>query len=285
MIIDTFLYYNEFELLELRLKVLYDYVDKFVIVEGDHTHKGDPTPFRCREDLKKLGFENDPKIHLIEMNLKSYEEEPDPWIRSNPARNAQASICEDDDIVIIADLDELYHPHMLQYHTRYLDNNPDVLLINRCYDLQASVEWTLCFNNNPWICNAPIMAKGSFWKNHTPAECRRVIGQGGNSANIPFNFTFLNDVELGWHLTWMGNTKRKLSKINTSCHWRDKVNDGERLDSSYTADKITEFVPTHNGPDILSRPGCSLQRFDYSNLFEIIGDLPHLKDFLLGKDI
>ena len=54
MVIDTFLYYNEIELLELRLKVLYDYVDRFVIVEGDHTHKGDPISFRA----KNLSREN-----------------------------------------------------------------------------------------------------------------------------------------------------------------------------------------------------------------------------------
>jgi len=40
MVIDSFLFNNELELLELRLKVLYDYVDKFVIVEGDHTFRG-----------------------------------------------------------------------------------------------------------------------------------------------------------------------------------------------------------------------------------------------------
>ena len=65
MVIDTFLYYNEIELLELRLKVLYDYVDRFVIVEGDHTHKGDPIPFRAKNDLKKLGYENDRKDEAL----------------------------------------------------------------------------------------------------------------------------------------------------------------------------------------------------------------------------
>ena len=65
MIIDSFLYYNETELLELRLKVLYNYVDRFVIVEGNRTFKGDPKPFRCKQDLIKLGFNSDsPKIEI-----------------------------------------------------------------------------------------------------------------------------------------------------------------------------------------------------------------------------
>ena len=286
MIIDSFLYYNEIELLELRLRVLYDYVDKFVIVEGDHTHKGDPIPFRCKNDLKTLGFENDPKIHVIELNLKSLEEEPDPWVRSTPARNAQASLCNDDDIVIIADVDELWHPHYIEHHVNFLNENPDYLLINRCHDLQYTVKHALIFRDNPTWVNAPIMAKGSFWKNHTPTKCRLTIGWGGHAANFPFKPMWLDDVEFGWHLSWMGSNERKLSKINTSCHWRDKMyGEGNALESEFIKDRITNFDPNVTEGDLIARKGYKLQDFDYSELFNIIGDLPHIKDFLLGRNI
>ena len=39
---DCFLFFNEYDILELRLKELYDTVDYFVIVEGTHTHIGNP---------------------------------------------------------------------------------------------------------------------------------------------------------------------------------------------------------------------------------------------------
>ena len=41
MVIDSFLFNGELELLELRLKVLYNYVDIFTIVEGNRTFRGD----------------------------------------------------------------------------------------------------------------------------------------------------------------------------------------------------------------------------------------------------
>ena len=40
MIIDSFLFFNEAELAELRIKYLDDLVDYFVVVEADFTHQG-----------------------------------------------------------------------------------------------------------------------------------------------------------------------------------------------------------------------------------------------------
>ena len=44
-IYDCFPFYNEFALLEWRLKMLYDLVDCFVIVEAGQTHQGKPKPY------------------------------------------------------------------------------------------------------------------------------------------------------------------------------------------------------------------------------------------------
>ena len=40
MIIDAFTFFNEKELVQLRIKYLNDVVDNFVIVEGNFTHTG-----------------------------------------------------------------------------------------------------------------------------------------------------------------------------------------------------------------------------------------------------
>ena len=40
MLIDSFLFFNETELAELRIKYLNNIVDYFVIVEADITHQG-----------------------------------------------------------------------------------------------------------------------------------------------------------------------------------------------------------------------------------------------------
>ena len=39
-IYDCFIFHNEIDLLELRLNILNDVVDKFIIIEGDTTFSG-----------------------------------------------------------------------------------------------------------------------------------------------------------------------------------------------------------------------------------------------------
>ena len=48
-IYDTFLFFNELDLLEIRLNVLHDVVDHFVIVECTKTYQGNDKPlyFDC----------------------------------------------------------------------------------------------------------------------------------------------------------------------------------------------------------------------------------------------
>ena len=41
-IYDCFQFFNELDLLEIRLELLYDYVDYFVISETDKTHSNQP---------------------------------------------------------------------------------------------------------------------------------------------------------------------------------------------------------------------------------------------------
>ena len=44
-IYDCFTFYNELDLLELRLQELYDHVDHFVIVEANRTFQNQEKPF------------------------------------------------------------------------------------------------------------------------------------------------------------------------------------------------------------------------------------------------
>ena len=60
MIIDAFSYFNERELVQLRIKYLSELIDKFVIIEADHSHQG---------KKKDWNFES-----LLNNELKSFKE-------------------------------------------------------------------------------------------------------------------------------------------------------------------------------------------------------------------
>lgn len=49
MIVDSFPFFEEFDLLEVRLTILDPIVDRSIIVEGTRTYSGQPKPLRLLE--------------------------------------------------------------------------------------------------------------------------------------------------------------------------------------------------------------------------------------------
>ena len=134
-IFDVFLFYNELDLLELRLRELYDDVDYFVITEVDKTFSGKSKPFLYRENQERFKeFQN--KIiynpifdHDIE-DFKKVHKYTDPFLGFNYKHNgrlpnslpaglkreinhrdscivALASIADASDLVLLSDVDEI----------------------------------------------------------------------------------------------------------------------------------------------------------------------------------
>jgi len=102
-IYDCFLYWDEDLLLDLRLNILNDYVDYFVIVEGNKTWQNNYKNFRF--DIKKFQkFEK----KIIYIQVKDMPEGKNPWIRENFQRNCIErgfKDIRDNDLIIISDLD------------------------------------------------------------------------------------------------------------------------------------------------------------------------------------
>ncbi|MBE8952692.1 MAG: hypothetical protein SR1Q7_06070 [Quinella sp. 1Q7] len=122
-IYDCFTFYNEFELLELRLKALWDVVDYFVLVEADRTHTNKPKPFyfyEYQDDFKEFL----PKLRFIPAYLSNlpYKGTGD-WSIENFQRNAIMNGLVDaqpDDLIMISDMDEIPEPDVL----KNLDKTP-----------------------------------------------------------------------------------------------------------------------------------------------------------------
>lgn len=278
MIIDSFLFNDEKELLELRLKVLYDYVDKFVIVECDHTFSGESKNLTCKKILKELGFEKDPKIEVVEVSEKEGDIE-------KICRNLQTSKCSDDDILIGADIDEIPNPKHLQKCFDFINNNPGHLLLNQAVNLQYKVKYALSLDGiNADIQYIPVMAKGSFWKFNSLYHVRFLIGQGGHINQFPFHLHIM-PVEYGWHLSWMGGKEKTLHKLKSHSWFQEPHEVREKIKGKETQERIYQFDPSKDKRDLLGREGHTLIDFDYSEFFKLLKDLPHIKDFLLSRNI
>ena len=60
MLVDAFMFYNELDILELRLETLDKYVDHFVLVEAEVEHLG-PRHRRAQGVLCKMAPQNHPR--------------------------------------------------------------------------------------------------------------------------------------------------------------------------------------------------------------------------------
>ena len=108
MIIDTFMFYNELDMLEFRLKELNSVVDKFILVESTKTFVGNNKPLYFEEN--KLLFKK--YLHKIHHVVLSSNPIGNAWARETHQRIATGQALKylnlnDDDIIIAGDVDEI----------------------------------------------------------------------------------------------------------------------------------------------------------------------------------
>ena len=108
MVIDTFMFYNELDMLEFRLKELNSVVDKFVLVESTKTFVGNDKPLYFEEN-KSLFKKYLHKIHYV---VLSNNPNGNAWAREVNQRIATGEVLKylnlnDKDIIIAGDIDEI----------------------------------------------------------------------------------------------------------------------------------------------------------------------------------
>ena len=198
MIIDGFTFFNEYDLLDLRLKILYDYVDLFVITEGNRTFAGNKKPFNYKMFKGRYDWAKD-KILYQTVDLP---EKGASWNREYQQRNAIISSlneCADDDILIMGDVDELVSREAVIWAKSNVDKLPMV-----CH--QAFFYYNLHSLRQEIDPNSIIS---------TLAEARRILPQGlrGKRGILP-----PIPVKSGWHCSYFGGETNIREKIQSFSH-------------------------------------------------------------------
>ena len=140
MLIDTFLYYNEEELVELRLKYLNNIVDYFVVIEADVTHQGNKKGWNFPKILNNQlkSYSNKIQYHQVNIDLEE-SKKSFGWIDENTKggqswkiENMQRDFIKDacqkfspTDIIIISDSDEIASLLPSKSHRSSYDPNRD----------------------------------------------------------------------------------------------------------------------------------------------------------------
>ena len=85
MVYDCFTFFNELELLELRLHELAGVVDKFVLVEATRTFTNKPKPLYFQENRARFAAFENKLVHVVVADLP---DSSDAWVVERFQRNA-----------------------------------------------------------------------------------------------------------------------------------------------------------------------------------------------------
>tara|TARA_A100001015_G_scaffold307010_1_gene402211 strand:- start:2643 stop:3455 length:813 start_codon:yes stop_codon:yes gene_type:complete len=210
-IIDCFGFYNELDLLNYRLNLLYDIVDYFVLVESTHTFVGNKKELYFNNNKTKYDKFLDKIVHIIveDMPLQFYSQDTTlTWKNENHqriciARGINQLSLKDNDIIIISDLDEIPNPELII--------NKDNILITE-HSIPMDLYW---YNLHRVIKNKWNQARILTYKNYLKYDNCHTIRE---AKLLP-----INSYKNGWHLSYFGDVDFIHNKLNNFAHQENEV--------------------------------------------------------------
>lgn len=285
-IIDCFPFFNEEQHLVLRIKLLQNYVDRFVICEGNRTHTGVKKEYKCEEILKRHNLLSD-KTLILQIELPSPEEEPNNWNRERAQRNAASKLMQEDEVWFISDCDEIVNPAYLKNLATVAKTYSDSIV--RTPMSFHSTRADLCVHQldgqmKKWI--GPFFCLKKHTEDHTLSELREgeTLYSGVKYKSLFINQETENEI-VGWHLSWMGDGNRRVTKLESFMHATDTLTNGVGyLGSESTKEFVKNFTPVEGGTDLLGREDHILKSYPLEKLPKPILEDSYLKDFFLPSD-
>jgi len=211
-IYDCFIFYNEFELLDLRIAEMYDHVDYMVLVEANHTFQNAPKDFNFATRYKK--YEHLTK--LIYIGIEDMPLDPDPWENERYQRDSimvGLEEADDDDLIIISDIDEILRPETI---AELRKNQADI------YGFRMPL-FNFKFNYMLSTQDLYTVWSGALKKKllNSPEEFRRQR-HALNNLGWQYNDGMIKIVEhAGWHFTYLGGDEFAKNKIQSFAHSDD----------------------------------------------------------------
>jgi beta-1,4-mannosyl-glycoprotein beta-1,4-N-acetylglucosaminyltransferase len=237
---DCFPFFNEFDMLEMRLEELYDVVDKFIITEGTHTHQGELKPMYLQGNLERFAKYADKMIiHTVKFKIGQHS-----WERENAQRDAALEILEniaqDQDYIMISDVDEIPRPKCIKAH---IEKSTDAIGIFKQERYMYHLNYRNVTTDEPQA-NSKIV-RYRILKNTNLCYLRYCE----RHKEFPY-YHFENG---GWHFTFMGGAEQVIQKVKAFAHHEyntPELTDMDRIATLidtgkdfYTAETTWETVP------------------------------------------
>lgn len=306
-IVDCFPYFNERELLELRVNLLKDYVDKFVIADANYTHSGQPKEYTLKRTIEELNLPKD-KIEVIEVDLSednlpnadNYDEFYSPnsnktsrerFHRDSLVQCLQTNNFSDNTLFIVSDCDEILNPKYIELYKRECYDNPGNIFKCDLVYLEGRADIRLYYAYNPnvpvdWDCSLFICNKTQF----ETISLTKIRG-GFYDDILRWSYYDENYVkrddkikDVGWHFSWMGSNENRVIKSKAFCHYDQELDILKY--KNYSDNQMQFFLSNYEFVEGDICPSGKLdmiiKKYPIENLPQIIFDLPRVKNFLLS---
>ncbi len=251
---DAFNFFNELEVLEIRLNILEPYVDYFVLVESRMTHTGQPKELLYEKNKERFAKFNHKIIHyVIEHPLQSFEDaharlqDPTtselerkilnlcltsdnippggvPYLRDFYEKESVKKALVDaspNDFCFVSDLDEIWNPETL------IDYRQDVV-----YKFHQKVY--------PYYLNNLSNEK---WAGTFATKYKNIKNGCINHLRTRYKTKYTYVPNGGWHFTYQGGPERVKTKIESYSY--------HEANTQEIKDKIRERMQKHK--DVIGR--------------------------------
>jgi beta-1,4-mannosyl-glycoprotein beta-1,4-N-acetylglucosaminyltransferase len=211
MIYDCFTFFNELDLLEIRLEELYNTVDYFVICESTITHTGKSKSLNYLNNSDRYKKYAD-KIRYVIHNNNNNQIVNNPWTVENDQRRflingIKTSEVNDKDVIMISDLDEIPNSNFLK----------NLFLNINSYSFPLTIGSQLFYGKlthkvvEPSGCSnwgGTVLVDGKTFKEQQDFQFYR---------DYRNNFTIYKDTG-SWHFSYMGGENIAMEKIISFAH-------------------------------------------------------------------
>lgn len=246
MIIDTLLFNNEFEMLDIHLAITNHYVDRWIVLEASRTFSGLEKPYNLSQRIDEYNQRWNNRIEVVQLPLD--ETQRNLVCETMMRRGFQTALSKYDnnDIVIHGDLDEIIDPgqwdsivSFMDQHQRPVSCGMDMYMYK--FDQRAERGW-----------KGSVVARRHMFD--TPHDLYKgdmaVVKRKNRSHCVAFKHP------VGWHWTWFGNDQLIRDKV-VSCIEHQTRNPEEILDSFKKFDTVSAInhkCVTHIVPTVYPEP-------------------------------
>ena len=226
MIIDTFMYFDEDMILDIRLNTLNEYVSKFIICESRYNHKGVKKKLnfniknfkKFENKIKYIVLENLPKnLHEIKENdsekIKNSKILDNALMRENYQRNYCSEFLKDyseNDLVLINDIDEIPNLENFKYKCKI------TFFIQKMFYYKLNLEYP----NFDWIgsriCKVKHLKSPQWLRNIKPKKYSFWRPDVLLSSKKYSNVEFIRSG--GWHFTNVKTVEQIDHKMRNFLH-------------------------------------------------------------------